>query len=74
MYVYEQRLPGGLREARAASGVSQEIQRGVIALARVGDPATSGISPHEDVLPGPVRDRRDLMAATRANLEPIFLV
>ncbi len=62
MYVYEQCLPGGL------------LQRGVIALVRVGDPASSGISPHEDVLPGPVRDRRDLMAATRANLEPIFLV
>jgi uncharacterized protein (DUF1015 family) len=62
MYVYEQRLPDGL------------LQRGVIALVRVGDPASSGISPHEDVLPGPVRDRRDLMAVTRANLEPIFLV
>jgi uncharacterized protein (DUF1015 family) len=62
MYVYEQRLPGGL------------IQRGLIALVGVGDPASSGISPHEDVLPGPVRDRCELMAATRANLEPIFLV
>ncbi|MCW2936480.1 MAG: hypothetical protein JWM19_7442 [Actinomycetia bacterium] len=62
MYVYEQCLPDGL------------LQRGVIALVGVGDPASSGISPHEDVLPGPVRDRRDLMAATRANLEPIFLV
>ena len=62
IYVYEQRLPDGL------------LQRGVLALVGVGDPASSGISPHEDVLPGPVRDRRDLMAATRANLEPIFLV
>jgi uncharacterized protein (DUF1015 family) len=62
MYVYEQCLPDGM------------LQRGVIALVRVGGPETSGISPHEDVLPGPVRDRRKLMAATRANLEPIFLV
>lgn len=62
LYVYEQSLPDGL------------LQRGVIALVGVGDPASSGISPHEDVLPGPVRDRCELMAATRANLEPIFLV
>ena len=46
----------------------------MIALVQVGDPVSSGISPHEDVLPGPVRDRCELMAATRANLEPIFLV
>ncbi|HEX3965312.1 MAG TPA: DUF1015 domain-containing protein [Trebonia sp.] len=62
LYVYEQSLPDGL------------LQRGVIALVQVGDPVSSGISPHEDVLPGPVRDRCELMAATRANLEPIFLV
>jgi uncharacterized protein (DUF1015 family) len=61
LYVYEQLS-------------SSWVQRGLIALVRVGDPERSGIFPHEDVMPGPVRDRRDLMAATQANLEPIFLV
>lgn len=45
-------------------------QRGLIALVRLG----SGVLPHEDVIPGPVAGRRELMAATMANLEPIFLV
>jgi uncharacterized protein (DUF1015 family) len=62
MYVYEQQAP------------DDWVQRGLIALVKVGDPGSAGILPHEDVMPGPVRDRRDLMAATRANLEPIFLV
>lgn len=66
LYVYEQRSPDG-------AGPSWQ-QRGLIALVRVGDPGETGIVPHENVMPGPVRDRRDLMAATRANLEPIFLV
>jgi uncharacterized protein (DUF1015 family) len=65
LYVYQQSAPGPAPNL---------LQRGVIALVGVGDPAESGIVPHEDVMPGPVRDRRDLMAATRANLEPIFLV
>ena len=30
--------------------------------------------PHEDVMPGPVADRLELMRATSANLEPILLV
>ena len=30
--------------------------------------------PHEDVMPGPVADRLELMRATQANLEPILLV
>jgi uncharacterized protein (DUF1015 family) len=58
LYVYEQEGPGFL-------------QRGIIGLVPVGIP---GILPHEDVMPGPVAGRRELMAATRANLEPIFLV
>jgi uncharacterized protein (DUF1015 family) len=61
LYVYEQ----------VAGSV---LQRGLIALVGVGSPADSGILPHEDVMPGPVAGRRELMAATRANLEPIFLV
>jgi len=49
-------------------------QRGIIGLVRLGAPDTAGILPHENVMPGPVANRRELMAATRANLEPIFLV
>ena len=62
LYVYEQHYSG------------EVLQRGIVALVGVGDPESAGILPHEDVMPGPVRDRRDLMAATEANLEPIFLV
>jgi uncharacterized protein (DUF1015 family) len=58
LYVYEQSAPGWL-------------QRGLIGLVRVG---AVGILPHEGVMPGPVTGRRELMMATRANLEPILLV
>ncbi len=58
LYVYEQRGPG-------------YVQRGLIGLVEVG---TIAIHPHEDVLPGPVAGRRELMAAVRGNLEPILLV
>ena len=58
LYVYEQRGPGF-------------VQRGLIGLVAVG---AAGILPHEGVLPGLVADRRELMLATQANLEPIFLV
>ena len=58
LYVYEQRGPGF-------------VQRGLIGLVGVGTP---GILPHEGVMPGPVTGRRELMMATRANLEPILLV
>jgi uncharacterized protein (DUF1015 family) len=49
-------------------------QRGIIGLVKLGTPDTAGILPHENVMPGPVAGRRRLMAATKANLEPIFLV
>jgi len=58
VYVYEQSGPGF-------------TQRGLIGLIGVGDP---GILPHEAVMPAIVTGRRELMMATRANLEPIFLV
>ena len=58
LYVYEQSAPGWL-------------QRGLIGLVAVG---AAGILPHEGVMPGPVTGRRELMMATRANLEPILLV
>ncbi|MGD0704859.1 MAG: DUF1015 domain-containing protein [Trebonia sp.] len=58
LYVYEQRGPG-------------QLQRGLIGLVQLG---TDAIHPHEDVMPGPVAGRRELMAAVRGNLEPILLV
>lgn len=60
-YIYEQNAPGWL-------------QRGLLALVGVGAPDEAGILPHERVMPGPVAGRRELMQATRSNLEPIFLV
>jgi uncharacterized protein (DUF1015 family) len=61
LYLYEQQSPAG-------------CQRGIIGLVGLGSPETAGILPHENVMPGPVAGRRQLMAATEANLEPIFLV
>lgn len=58
LYVYEQSGPGF-------------TQRGLIGLVGVGTP---GILPHEGVMPAIVSGRRELMMATRANLEPILLV
>jgi uncharacterized protein (DUF1015 family) len=64
IYVYEQR----------AHVPVPWIQRGLIALVRVDEPDVAGILPHENVMPGPVAGRRELMAATQSNLEPIFLL
>ena len=58
LYVYEQRGAGW-------------GQRGLIGLVAVG---TDAVHPHEAVMPGPVAGRRELMKATRSNLEPILLV
>jgi uncharacterized protein (DUF1015 family) len=63
LYVYEQ-----------CAGDSACLQRGIIGLVRLGSPESAGILPHEGVMPGLVAGRRELMAATQANLEPIFLV
>jgi uncharacterized protein (DUF1015 family) len=61
IYVYEQVVDG-------------LVQRGIFAAVELHDPAERVVLPHEDVMPGPVTDRLDLMRATRANLEPILLV
>ncbi len=61
LYVYEQ----------SGRGV---LQRGVLAAVELRDPADRVVLPHEDVMPGPVADRLELMRATGANLEPILLV
>jgi uncharacterized protein (DUF1015 family) len=63
LYLYEQ-----------ADEASSWLQRGIIGLVRLGSPEAAGILPHEGVMPGLVADRRALMAATQANLEPIFLI
>jgi uncharacterized protein (DUF1015 family) len=58
LYVYEQRG-------------ADWVQRGLIGLVAVG---TEAVHPHEGVMAGPVAGRRELMKATRSNLEPILLV
>ncbi len=63
LYLYEQ-----------SDEASSWLQRGIISLVRLGSPGAAGILPHEGVMPGLVADRRALMAATQANLEPIFLI
>jgi uncharacterized protein (DUF1015 family) len=70
LYMYEQ---DSAQDDRAGNDRSWR-QRGIIGLVRLGTPDSAGILPHENVMPGPVAGRRRLMAATRANLEPIFLV
>jgi len=71
LYLYEQ---GGTVPASPGSAASPWLQRGIIALVRLGTPESAGILPHEGVMPGPVAGRRELMEATQANLEPIFLI
>ena len=67
LYVYEQAVTG-------TGGDAAVIQRGLIGALRL-EPLDAGIiRPHEGVAPGPVIGRRQLMEATGANLEPIFLL
>jgi uncharacterized protein (DUF1015 family) len=63
LYVYEQARPGG-----------EVLQRGLIGALRLTPHEAGTVLPHEDVAPGPVAGRRQLMEATDANLEPIFLL
>lgn len=48
--------------------------RGVVGALGLRDPAGGTVLPHEGVMPGPVRDRAELIARTHSNLEPILLV
>jgi uncharacterized protein (DUF1015 family) len=50
------------------------VQRGLIGAVRLSPPEAGVVRPHEDVAPGPVAGRLQLMEATQANLEPIFLL
>jgi uncharacterized protein (DUF1015 family) len=63
LYVYEQSLPAG-----------PVLQRGLIGALQLAPLGAGPVLPHEDVIPGPVAGRRQLMEATGANLEPIFLL
>ena len=63
LYVYEQSLPAG-----------PVLQRGLIGALQLAPLGAGPVLPHEDVIPGPVTGRRQLMEATEANLEPIFLL
>ena len=69
LYLYQQRLVDP--EPGAGDGV---LQRGLIGAVRLAPPEARIVLPHEDVMPGPVLGRRQLMEATQANLEPIFLL
>ncbi|XRQ15743.1 DUF1015 family protein [Actinomadura welshii] len=62
LYVYE------------ASEDGTVLQRGLIGAVGLRAESEGVVLPHENVFPGPVRDRLALMTATNANLEPIFLV
>jgi uncharacterized protein (DUF1015 family) len=65
LYVYEQSQAGAPRRV---------LQRGLIGAVRLSPPGAGIVLPHEAVMPGPVAGRRELMEATQANLEPIFLL
>jgi uncharacterized protein (DUF1015 family) len=76
LYAYEQSLPAnGRSAAETEDGTGWDVvQRGLIGALRLVPPAAPSVLPHEDVMPGPVEGRRELMEATQANLEPIFLL
>ena len=71
LYVYEQTRPA---PAGRGGGSAEVLQRGLIGGLGLRPPEDRVILPHEDVMPGPVTGRRELMEATQANLEPIFLL
>ncbi|HEY8480144.1 MAG TPA: DUF1015 domain-containing protein [Spirillospora sp.] len=62
LYVYE------------VSGDGTVLQRGLIGALGLRAESERVVLPHENVFPGPVRDRLALMTAANANLEPIFLL
>src|SRR5947199_3742065 len=67
VYVYSQRfaIPGGNREAE---------RRGFIALGRLEDYSAKVVFRHEQTLSKPKADRLDLLRATRAHYEQLFLL
>ena len=77
LYVYEQAAAGsaaaagrnGHRDAGPGGERHGILQRGLIGALRLVPPDAGIVLPHEDVVPGPVTGRRQLMEATQANLE-----
>ncbi len=78
LYLYEQSRDRHGPDEHGPDGqgdaASSWLQRGIVALVRLGSPESAAILPHESVMPGVVAGRRELMEATQANLEPIFLI
>jgi uncharacterized protein (DUF1015 family) len=74
LYVYEQVVPGPAGAGSLSGAPAERLQRGLIGALRLVPPAAGVVRPHEAVAPGPVAGRRQLMEATQANLEPIFLL
>ncbi len=52
----------------------KRMRRGFLALVRIQPLGGGAVRGHEQVLPKPLEDRTRLMEATRANLEPVFLL
>jgi len=78
LYVYEQAIAAGDDgpgdDGRAGDRAARPVQRGLIGALGLVPYAARVVQPHEDVAAGPVAGRRQLMEATQANLEPIFLL
>jgi uncharacterized protein (DUF1015 family) len=74
LYVYEQATLHGRENGGAPAGQPAVIQRGLIGALRLSPLEAGVVRPHEDVAPGPVAGRLQLMEATQANLEPIYLL
>ncbi|HPC17369.1 MAG TPA: DUF1015 domain-containing protein [Candidatus Hydrogenedentes bacterium] len=56
------------------SGGRQRIRRGFFALARLPEPGERSILGHEQTFARTVEDRMRLIEATKANLEPVFVL
>lgn len=54
--------------------VNGRVVRGLVGALGLRRRETATVLPHEDVMPGPVADRAELIARTGTNLEPILLV
>jgi uncharacterized protein (DUF1015 family) len=74
LYVYEQATLPGRDNGGSPAVLPAVIQRGLIGALRLSPLEAGVVRPHEDVAPGPVAGRLQLMEATQANLEPIYLL